>query len=64
MLIALVLLLVLGGGVLHYLHLDVLWWHSWRMQQAPTHHDSLALDRYRVDIQRQPMKGWTMMCRP
>ena len=57
LLIALVLLLVLGGGVLHYLHLDVLWWHSWRMQQAPTHHDSLALDRYRVDIQRQPIEG-------
>ena len=57
LLIALVLLLVLGGGVLHYLHLDVLWWHSWRMQQAPAHHDSLALDRYRVDIQRQPIEG-------
>lgn len=57
LLIALVLLLVLGGGVLHYLHLDVLWWHSWRMQQAPAHHDSLALDRYRVDIQKQPIEG-------
>lgn len=57
LLIALVLLLVLGGGVLHYLHLDVLWWHSWRMQQVPAHHDSLALDRYRVDIQRQPIEG-------
>ena len=57
LLFALVLLLVLGGAVLHYLHLDVLWWHSWRMQQAPAHHDSLALDRYRVDIQRQPIEG-------
>ena len=57
LLIALALLLVLGGAVLHYLHLDVLWWHSWRMQQAPAHHDSLALDRYRVDIQAQPIEG-------
>ena len=57
LLIALVLLLVLGGGVLHYLHLDVLWWHGWRMQQAPAHHDSLALDRYRVDIEKQPIEG-------
>ncbi|MEO1830194.1 MAG: SdiA-regulated domain-containing protein [Pseudomonas sp.] len=57
LLIAVALLLALGGAVLHYLHLDVLWWHSWRMQQAPAHHDSLALDRYRVDIQAQPIEG-------
>ncbi len=57
LLIAFVLLLVLGGGVLHYLHLDVLLWHSWRAQQAPERHDSLALDDYRVDLQAKVIEG-------
>jgi len=56
-LLAVVLLLLGAAAVLHYLHLDAIWWHSWRMHQAPPHHDSLALDHYRADIQAQPIDG-------
>lgn len=56
-LLAVVLLLLSAAAVLHYLHLDAIWWHSWRMHQAPLHHDSLALDHYRADIQAQPIRG-------
>ncbi|MEL0168516.1 MAG: SdiA-regulated domain-containing protein [Pseudomonadaceae bacterium] len=59
LLLVVVLLLLGAAAVLHYLHLDALWWHSWRMHQAPPHHDSLALDHYRADIQAQPISGLT-----
>lgn len=57
LLLAVVLLLLGAAAVLHYLHLDAIWWHTWRMHQAPLHHDSLALDHYRADIQAQPIDG-------
>ena len=56
-LLAVVLLLLGAAAGIHYLHLDAIWWHSWRMHQAPPHVDSLALDHYRADIQAQSIQG-------
>lgn len=38
-------------------HLDVLWWQSWKLNSQSVSQQSLALGRYRADIQALPVEG-------
>ncbi|WP_185267686.1 SdiA-regulated domain-containing protein [Halopseudomonas xiamenensis] len=52
---ALVLLLLVAGGTLHYLHLDVLLWQNWKLNRQPMPAQAFNLGRYRVDIEALPI---------
>lgn len=52
---ALVLLLLVAGGTLHYLHLDVLLWQNWKLNRQPMPEQAFNLGRYRVDIEALPI---------
>jgi len=48
---ALMLLLLVAGGTLRYLHLDVLLWQNWKLNRQPMPEQAFNLGRYRVDIE-------------
>ncbi|MFN3579751.1 MAG: SdiA-regulated domain-containing protein [Pseudomonas sp.] len=52
-----VAVLVLGYGVLHYHHLDVLLWKSWRLNSQTMPEQALNLGRYRVEIDARVVEG-------
>ena len=50
-------LLLLGTAVLHYLHLDALLWHAWRLNGEAHQHGGLLLNDYRVDVEARAIEG-------
>ena len=50
-------LLLLGTAVLHYLHLDALLWHAWRLNGEAHQHGGLLLNDYRVDVEERAIEG-------
>ncbi|MEH6799355.1 MAG: SdiA-regulated domain-containing protein [Halopseudomonas sabulinigri] len=57
LLAGLLLLLLLSAAVLHFLHLDSLLWHAWRLGAQSTHAAGLQLGDYRVDIEARKIIG-------
>jgi uncharacterized protein YjiK len=52
-----IVLLVLAAGVLHFLHLDSLLWHAWRLGAQSPQANGLQLGNYRVDIEGVQIVG-------
>lgn len=53
----LLLILLLAAAALHFLHLDSLLWHAWRLGAQPPHAGALQLGDYRVDIEGREIIG-------
>ncbi len=52
-----IVLLLLTAGVLHFLHLDSLLWHAWRLDAQSPQSNGLQLGSYRVDIEGVQIAG-------
>ncbi|SDS40385.1 Uncharacterized protein YjiK [Halopseudomonas sabulinigri] len=57
LLAGLLVLLVLAAGALHFLHLDSLLWHAWRLGAQPSQASGLQLDDYQVDLEGVQIAG-------
>jgi len=57
LLAGLAVLLLLAAAALHFLHLDSLLWHAWRLGVQPPQAGALQLGDYRVDIEAREIIG-------
>lgn len=55
--VGLLLILLLAAAALHFLHLDSLLWHAWRLGAQPPQAGALQLGDYRVDIEGREIIG-------
>ncbi len=49
--------LLVAAGYARINHLDVLWWQDWKLNRQVMPEQSLALGRYRVDIEAREIEG-------